>query len=654
MPSGDEGTGLHAFDDLDPISTVSALNVAAGGGSAGPPRALGTAAAAAAHRSDVRCWLAGLPAAAGSQQPGRARRRRRRAVARGALGAASAARAPEHASRAWCSSPSPRQEATRTPRSCRTPSRRTRSSRPRPPSAQSSPTCGVTDRSRVRGRNAESSGVDGDVAPSAAKGRGIDDTELLELSATTVATNIDMDWDEEEVQTQLRDERTARGGARRLAQHGRGPSAAGGRSFAVPGADRLALSGQSFAVWRPPSFAAPGGATATTGRATTTRRRAWSAARRSASAPAHRRLAAASASRPSDSLTPASNTVATYAGDDFESGAARPPQAGVDRPGSRRAARRRLRRAHADRRRRAGDDDARHQAGRRRGADRRQAAGRSEPARSWRRSSSPASSTTLVVRKAGFAEQTQQFAVEAGEVKPLPRRRAHAAARRHRLRAHLGAGRRRDLRRRQASSTRPRPPRITDLEPGLHVIRLDSGDGYQPLGDPGRARERPGDRAARRRSWSPEQAARVAQAADAASASERSRQPLERAAVTQLAAARSSRERRELARPRAAMRAARAAPRPAPISTCRPPRCAGHGGRAAAPAGGNQGTLRINSRPWSQVYVDGRLIGNTPQMNIPLSLGLAQGQAGQPAARHDQEPQGRDPAPARSRPRSSR
>ena len=27
MPSGDEGTGLHAFDDLDPISTVSALNV---------------------------------------------------------------------------------------------------------------------------------------------------------------------------------------------------------------------------------------------------------------------------------------------------------------------------------------------------------------------------------------------------------------------------------------------------------------------------------------------------------------------------------------------------------------------------------------------------------------------------------------------------
>jgi serine/threonine-protein kinase len=36
---------------------------------------------------------------------------------------------------------------------------------------------------------------------------------------------------------------------------------------------------------------------------------------------------------------------------------------------------------------------------------------------------------------------------------------------------------------------------------------------------------------------------------------------------------------------------------------------------------GASGTLRINSRPWSQVYVDGRLIGNTPQMNVPLSPG---------------------------------
>jgi hypothetical protein len=43
----------------------------------------------------------------------------------------------------------------------------------------------------------------------------------------------------------------------------------------------------------------------------------------------------------------------------------------------------------------------------------------------------------------------------------------------------------------------------------------------------------------------------------------------------------------------------------------------------AAPAArsGGLGTLRVNSRPWSRVIVDGRLIGNTPQMAIPLRAG---------------------------------
>jgi hypothetical protein len=31
--------------------------------------------------------------------------------------------------------------------------------------------------------------------------------------------------------------------------------------------------------------------------------------------------------------------------------------------------------------------------------------------------------------------------------------------------------------------------------------------------------------------------------------------------------------------------------------------------------------LRINSRPWSQVFIDGKLIGNTPQLGIQLSAG---------------------------------
>ncbi|MET0387345.1 MAG: protein kinase [Polyangiales bacterium] len=36
---------------------------------------------------------------------------------------------------------------------------------------------------------------------------------------------------------------------------------------------------------------------------------------------------------------------------------------------------------------------------------------------------------------------------------------------------------------------------------------------------------------------------------------------------------------------------------------------------------GGMGTLRINTRPWSQVTIDGTVIGNTPLMNIPLPAG---------------------------------
>ncbi len=42
---------------------------------------------------------------------------------------------------------------------------------------------------------------------------------------------------------------------------------------------------------------------------------------------------------------------------------------------------------------------------------------------------------------------------------------------------------------------------------------------------------------------------------------------------------------------------------------------------AKTPAAAGDGTLRINSRPWAQVVIDGRPIGNTPQMNIALPPG---------------------------------
>jgi len=43
--------------------------------------------------------------------------------------------------------------------------------------------------------------------------------------------------------------------------------------------------------------------------------------------------------------------------------------------------------------------------------------------------------------------------------------------------------------------------------------------------------------------------------------------------------------------------------------------------KESADSAGGQGTLRINSRPWSQVTIDGRAIGNTPQMNVALPSG---------------------------------
>ncbi|HBQ12711.1 MAG TPA: hypothetical protein DEF51_16725, partial [Myxococcales bacterium] len=45
------------------------------------------------------------------------------------------------------------------------------------------------------------------------------------------------------------------------------------------------------------------------------------------------------------------------------------------------------------------------------------------------------------------------------------------------------------------------------------------------------------------------------------------------------------------------------------------------GGGGGGAATGAPGTLRVNTTPWSEVYVDGRRIGNTPQMNIRLPAG---------------------------------
>jgi hypothetical protein len=61
-------------------------------------------------------------------------------------------------------------------------------------------------------------------------------------------------------------------------------------------------------------------------------------------------------------------------------------------------------------------------------------------------------------------------------------------------------------------------------------------------------------------------------------------------------------------------------PRPGPGPGPRPEMTVTAVTETPTPTGG-EGTLRVNTRPWSQVFVDGRLIGNTPQMNIPLPAG---------------------------------
>jgi hypothetical protein len=77
-----------------------------------------------------------------------------------------------------------------------------------------------------------------------------------------------------------------------------------------------------------------------------------------------------------------------------------------------------------------------------------------------------------------------------------------------------------------------------------------------------------------------------------------------------------ARQRRIAARRARAARSASAAT-PKRASASRSARVASS--TAAGKAG--TGTLRINTRPWSNVFVDGRLVGNTPQMGIQLSAG---------------------------------
>lgn len=227
----------------------------------------------------------------------------------------------------------------------------------------------------------------------------------------------------------------------------------------------------------------------------------------------------------------------------------------------------------------------------------------------------PESEHSLVVRKEGHAEHTSRFNVEPGETKAL------SSVDLQPVKVDTGF----------AINSQPAgaqvfvdgkpleletPARISDLAPGLHTVTLKRGDKFLP--------------------WETQVAVAVGQVIELESA-----QLVPAAAVEDAeeksggsSAGVSSEARAERKARRAERRAEKAAEKEAAEAAKRDARAAKAAARSAkvaapaavaavkapaAVAGG--GTLRVNSRPWSQVFVDGKLVGNTPQLGISLAPG---------------------------------
>ena len=62
-------------------------------------------------------------------------------------------------------------------------------------------------------------------------------------------------------------------------------------------------------------------------------------------------------------------------------------------------------------------------------------------------------------------------------------------------------------------------------------------------------------------------------------------------------------------------------PSPSPVSVAPQPEPEPEPEPAAPASSGGTGTLRVQTRPWSKVSIDGRPVGTTPLMNVPLSAG---------------------------------
>jgi hypothetical protein len=207
-----------------------------------------------------------------------------------------------------------------------------------------------------------------------------------------------------------------------------------------------------------------------------------------------------------------------------------------------------------------------------------------------------AGSHELVVQKEGFTEHRTSFTIEKGESRALPM--VELASKKVDTGFAVnsmpsGA----DISVDGTPIGKTTPAKITGVAPGVHKLELllaghNSFDLQVLVPDNG--------------VLSLPTAELTETAVAAATKSREPREPRE---------AREARELRERREPSVASepRPHRTKPEPSePIARSEP---------APKSSGGAGGMLRINSRPWSQVYVDGKLVGNTPQMGLPLSGG---------------------------------
>ena len=666
MPSGDEVTGLHAFDELDPISTVSALNIMPseppGAQLEHEPGVSDVPPAGATYRAPMRPGRSSPPpppprsatrppAALGRTIPPPFARADGGVVPpppRGGLGGVSVppppARRPASSPHVYDDSAAPEDESQQlaseheedtkvVPNAFEhDPDYATTGNHTLPPdeageegeyaAVAEGETSEADELAQLGATPAEPAGLDAEVGAALQKRHGIDDTALLELSASTHATNIDMDWDEEEVNTKLRES---------VGSDGRGlPTPVPGGAPAPIGAARPIVTGGNPSPFGPPRASVPPpsgfGAAARPNTVSPPRATFGGAAAGSSFPPPTDDWEsdddALTRVRPApSSLAPVGAVPTTWSG--FSPAPA--PAAATE----------------------VGTRDAQGPAwlgglrwqwlaagaagvllvalavkvmgGEARPAtvtlvtsptdvevlvDGRPLVGQLSPFMAQDLAADV--EHEVVVQKTGFESQTHRFRIGEGEIKPLPTMELKPVS--------AGTG--------FALTSSPEgvlvkvddvalsqrtPVKLTDLAPGTHVIRLEH-PGYQPWETQvqlakGQFIDLP--------------SARLIEGGVAARSERRASRNDDDGDDDGARSARSSRSERRSSSGAGSSRASAQQPRLAPQQPVARPVAP-----APAPAaGGNMGFLRINSRPWAQVFVDGRFLGNTPLLNAPVPAG---------------------------------